>query len=111
MRRILLVAILLWPAMATAAERDQSRATMVVEFAIRDYAAWRPVFDGAEAERAKAGVTAPRVYRDAERPDQILVLFKVATRAKGDAWMKSAAVREAWKKGGVVGEVTHGFMR
>ncbi len=111
MRRMVLAVLLLWPVMATAAERNQGRITMVVEFAIRDYAAWRPVFDAAEPEREKAGVSTSRVFRDVDRPDQMLALFKVATRAKGDAWMKSAAVREAWKKGGVIGEVTHRFLR
>lgn len=124
MRRIMLAAMLLTlPALSSAwahdapmgAAKDGARAagpvTMVVEFAIQDYAAWRPVFDAAEAERAKAGVTSPLVFRNADLPDRILVLFKVQTRSKGALWMNSAAVREAWRKGGVVGEVTHRFMR
>ncbi len=111
MRRMLLAALLLWPTIAMAADQKETRATMVVTFAVRDYAAWRPVFDAAETERAMAGVTTPRVYRDADRPEQILVLFAVPTRAKGDIWMKSASVRDAWARGGVLGEVTHGFMR
>jgi len=124
MRRIMLAAMLLLsPAMPSAwaqdppmgaskaAARGPGPVTMVVEFAIRDYAAWRPVFDAADAEREKAGVTSPRVFRDADLPDRLLVLFKVQTRSKGTLWMKSAAVREAWRKGGVVGEVTHRFMR
>jgi hypothetical protein len=72
---------------------------------------WRPVFDAAEGERQRAGVTSPLVFRNADLPDRMLVMFKVQSRSKGSQWMNSAAVREAWQKGGVVGEVTHRFMR
>lgn len=111
-----LAAGLLWPVASLAQTPAPAGApappiTMVVQFAIKDYATWRPVFDAAEPERAKAGVTAPRVFQDADRAGQMLVLFTVPTRAKGNGWMKSAAVKEAWRKGGVVGDVTHRFLR
>lgn len=85
--------------------------TMVVEFAIKDYDAWRPVFDAADAERVAAGVTKARVFRDAGQPDRMLVLFTVEDRKKGIVWMRSAKVKEAWRAGGVVGEPTFRFMR
>lgn len=126
MRRIVLTAALtallstLASAQATAAEpRDPAAAkakhnqtlAMVVEFTVRDYAAWRPVFDAADPQRVRAGVTAPQVFRDADSPNRMLVLFKVANRTKGDTWMKSETVREAMRKGGVIGEATHRFAR
>ena len=91
--------------------KDPKPEHMVVQFAIKDYAAWRPVFDGAAQDRAAAGVTGARVFRDADKPDQMLVVFDVASRAKGAAWMKSATVRADWQKGGVIGEPTYRFMK
>jgi hypothetical protein len=89
----------------------QHAETMVVAFTIQDYAAWRPVFDAANAERVKAGVTNPRIFRDADHPDRMLVLFSVASHKQGRAWMTSADVKTAWHNGGVVGVPTYHFMR
>lgn len=85
--------------------------SMIVEFAIKDYDAWRPVFDAADGERQAAGVKAARVFREAGQPDHLLVLFTVESRRKGAAWMRSAKVKEAWRAGGVVGEPTFQFLR
>ncbi len=103
-----LAAVLLAPLAARAADQIQ---TMVVEFAIKDYAAWRPVFDGADANRAKAGVTNPRVFRNADKPERLLVLFDAASVEQGRAWMTSAQVKADWEKGGVVGVPTVRFAR
>lgn len=101
------------PVLAMAADEVPAATpvTMVVEFTIKAYDTWRAVFDAAEAERVDAGVTGPRVFREADRPDQILVLFTVASRNQGAAWMRSAKVREAWRKGGVIGDPAYRFIR
>jgi hypothetical protein len=101
---------LMLPAVPALAE-EETAAIMAVEFAIQDYGTWRPVFDNAAAERQKAGVTDPRVFRDVDKPNQVLVLFSVATRKKGMVWMKSAQARDAWKAGGVIGTPTYHFLR
>ena len=103
-----LAAITLLPLAAGAQDKAQ---TMVVEFAIKDYASWRPVFDGAEAARAKLGVTNPRVFRHADKPERLLVLFDTASIEQGQAWMTSATVKADWEKGGVVGVPTFRFLR
>jgi hypothetical protein len=90
---------------------NASAPAMVVTFVIRDYTSWRPVFDAAGAERAKAGVTNGRVYRNADKRNDLLVVFDVADEAKGRAWMTSAAVKAAWKAGGVIGEPVFRFLR
>jgi hypothetical protein len=84
---------------------------MVVEFSIKDYASWRPVFDGAEPARAKVGVTNPRVFRSADKPERLLVLFDTANVKQGRAWMTSATVKSDWEIGGVVGVPTFRFLR
>jgi hypothetical protein len=106
---VLFIAVCLLPWAAHAS--SVPTATMVVTFSIRDYASWRPVFDAAGAERAKAGVTNGRVYRNADKPNSLLVLFDSASEPQGRAWMNSADVRAAWKRGGVVGEPSFHFLR
>ncbi|MGE0221935.1 MAG: hypothetical protein AB7F35_22260 [Acetobacteraceae bacterium] len=98
----------LGPAAAWAADAPQ---TMLVQFSIKDYQAWRPVFNGASPARVKAGVTNPRIFRNADKPNQMLVLFDVASPDKGKAWMESNTVRADWAKGGVVGTPTYRFVQ
>jgi hypothetical protein len=79
-------------------------ALMVIQHKIRDYDAWRPVYDAHEASRTGAGVTNGRVYRKAEDPSDILALFDVADVAKARTWTASDDLRTAMAKSGVVGE-------
>lgn len=83
---------------------------MTVQFAVQDYAAWRPVFDQAEPLRAQAGIKNPRLYRSADQPNDLLVIFDVPSKKEGAAWIQSPALREAWSKGGVVGTPIVGFV-
>jgi hypothetical protein len=40
-------------------------AVMVIQHKVRDYDAWRPVYDAHQGSRTGAGVTNGRVYRRA----------------------------------------------
>lgn len=84
--------------------------TMIVEFEIKDYESWRPVFDAADPDRVKAGVTNPRVFRNADTPNRLLVMFDTASTEEGEAWMNSPVLRADWEKGGVIGTPTHRFL-
>jgi len=77
---------------------------MIVRHSVRDYAAWRPVYDAHEAARTAAGLTNGRVYRSAEDPNDILILFDVAARQRAEAFGRSDDLREAMRRAGVVGQ-------
>jgi hypothetical protein len=79
-------------------------ALMVVQHKVRDYDAWRPVYDAHQGSRTGAGVTNGRVYRKAEDPNEILILLDVADVAKARAWTQGDDLRTAMQKAGVVGE-------
>jgi antibiotic biosynthesis monooxygenase (ABM) superfamily enzyme len=91
------------------ADSSKSKKEMVVTFSIKDYAAWRPVFDSAAADRAQKGVSAGVVYRNADSPNDLLVVFDIANKKNARAWMTSPDVRAAWEKGGVVGTPGYQF--
>jgi hypothetical protein len=76
---------------------------IVLRHSLRDYGAWRPVYDGHEAARAAAGLTNGRVYRSAEDPDDILILFDTADRRKAEEFAASDDLRTAMQRAGVVG--------
>jgi len=112
MRRMLLGLALAVALLPVAAFADQkSPRTMIVMFSIKDFDAWQPVFNAAAPERAKDGVGAAKVYRNAESPNDLLVVFEVTSEKSGKAWMSSPQVRAAWEKGGVIGTPTYRFTK
>ena len=58
---------------------------MIVRHSVRNYGAWRPVYDAHEAARTAAGLTNGRVFRSAEDPNDILLLFDMADRRRAEA--------------------------
>ena len=79
-------------------------AMIVRRHSVRDYGAWRPVYDGHEAARTAAGRTNGRVYRSAEDPNDILLLFDVADRRRAEEFAASDDLRTAMQRAGVVGQ-------
>jgi len=76
-------------------------AVMVIQHKVRDYDAWRPVYDAHQASRIGAGVTNGRVYRKAEDPNDLLVVHDVADVAKARTWTEGADLQAAMQKSGV----------
>jgi len=79
-------------------------AVLIVHHAVRDYAAWRPVYDAHEAARTAAGLTKGRVYRSAEDPNDILIVLDMADRRRAEEFGQSGDLREAMQRSGVVGQ-------
>ena len=57
---------------------------MIVRHSVRDYGVWRPVFDAHDAARTAAGLTNGRVFRSAEDPNDLLLLFEMADRRRAE---------------------------
>lgn len=81
-------------------------ALLIVQHKVRDYAAWRPGFDAHEASRLGAGITNGRVYRKADDPNDVVILFDVADAAKARSWMTGEDLRTAMQNAGVLGAPT-----
>jgi hypothetical protein len=113
MRRMLLGLALAASLLPIAAFADQGKKprAMIVTFTIKDYESWRPVFKAAASERAKDGVGAAKVYRNADSPNDLLVVFEVTSEKSGRTWMSSPQVRAAWEKGGVIGTPGYRFAK
>ena len=112
-RFIILLALALFSSVPFSQEvgaKDKTSPFMTVQFSVVDYAAWRLVFDAAEPMRAKANIKNPRIYRSADKPNEILVIFDVASKKERRAWIQSPSLREAWAKGGVMGHPIVGFV-
>ena len=53
-------------------------ASMIIHHKVRDYAAWRPGYDAHESSRVGAEITHGRVYRNAEDPNDIVIVANVS---------------------------------
>jgi hypothetical protein len=78
-------------------------ATLVVQHKVRDYASWRPAYDAHEPSRVGAGITNGRVYRKADDPTDIVLIFDVADIAKARTWAAGEDLKSAMQSAGVIG--------
>jgi quinol monooxygenase YgiN len=78
----------------------------VVTHKVKDYAAWKPIFDADEQARKDAGITAHCVMKDVKKPNTVSVWVAYSDQAKVDAMMGSDAMKAKMKEGGVTGKPT-----
>ena len=73
----------------------------VISHPVKDYAAWRVIYDGAESVRAKAGVTGAEVFHDPTNPNQMVLIHRFKTVAAAKAFLADPDLKTAMDKGGV----------
>jgi quinol monooxygenase YgiN len=78
-------------------------AMIVVLHRVKDYRAWRQVYDEFEPVQKAGGVIAESVYQAKDDPNNVLVLHSFATMAAAEAFVAKPELREAMQKGGVEG--------
>jgi hypothetical protein len=88
-------------AMTNAQQHTNENVT--IHLKVKDYATWRPAYDGHEKSRVSAGITNGRVFRNAEDPNDVVILQDVADLAKARTWFGSDDLKAAMQKSGVVG--------
>ena len=76
---------------------------MIIHHKVKDYSAWRAVYDGHEKSRTSAGITNGKVFRRAEDPNDLMVLQDVADEGKARSWTTSEDLKSAMQKAGVLG--------
>ena len=76
-------------------------AAIFVQHKVKDYNAWRRVYDSVGDMQKEGGVTAHSVYRAEGDPNTVLVYHKFPTIAKARAFVANPALRDAMQKGGV----------
>src|ERR1700688_4085386 len=76
---------------------------LTIHLKVKDYGTWRAAYDGREKGRVSAGISNGRVFRNAEDPNDVVILQDVADAARARSWLGSDAVKAATLKNGVVG--------
>lgn len=86
-------------------------ATMLVQHHVKDYAAWRSVFDSMADLRKSNGELSHRIYRDAMDPNKITVFNTWDTIERAENFGKSDELKAAMGKAGVEGAPTISFLK
>jgi len=85
-------------------------ATMLIQHQIKDYPAWRRVFDSSSDLRTSYGELGSQVYRDASDPNSITVLNTWDTLENAQKFVQSPELKAAMEKAGVVGRPNITFL-
>ncbi len=74
----------------------------IIHHKVRDFAAWKSVFDDHKSVQVAAGMTNGRVFQGAENPNEVTILFDVADIARAKEFASSAELKTAMEGAGVV---------
>ena len=83
---------------------------LIVRHKVKDYAKWRPLFDGHVAKQKAAGLSHPRVLRSADDKSEIVIIFDDMDTKKAKEFAASADLKETMTKAGVVDQPTIYFL-
>ena len=78
-------------------------ALLTVQHNVRDYQAWRAIYDSMSDVQKAGGVTAESVHQLTGAPNTILVLHHFATVAQAQAFLTNPELKSAMQQGGVEG--------
>jgi hypothetical protein len=78
--------------------------SIIVQHTVRDYDAWKPVFDDHEVVRRRHGSTGHELYRGLDNPNELTIVNHFPTREQADAFATDPSLPEAMERGGVTGQ-------
>jgi hypothetical protein len=76
---------------------------LTVHLKVKDFGVWRTSYDGHEKERASAGITNGRVFRNPDDPNDVVILQDVADVSKARSRLTTSEMKAVMEKSGVVG--------
>jgi len=77
---------------------------LIIQHEVRDFEAWKPMFDGHEVVRRHHGATGHELYQSLDDPNATTVIMHFASREGAEAFTADPSLKEAMKVGGVTGE-------
>ena len=77
---------------------------IIVQHTVRDYDAWKAVFDEHEASRRRFGATGHELYRGLEDPNEVTVVNHFPSKEQAEAFAADPSLKEAMERGGVISE-------
>ena len=74
---------------------------MLVRHKVANFAKWKPIYDAHLSVRQKAGLKEEHLFRNADDPNEVLLLFSMEDLDKAKAFTASDDLRQAMEKAGV----------
>jgi heme-degrading monooxygenase HmoA len=84
---------------------------MLIRHRVADFAKWKPAYDARSSARQRAGLKELHLFRNADDPNEVLLLFSVADVDKAKAFTASDDHREAVKNTGVSDKPDYYFLK
>jgi hypothetical protein len=78
--------------------------TLQISYPVRDYDAFKKVFDSDPASRAASGATSVRLFRDTEDQNSVAVLLDFDTKDAANVFLDRLR-SEVWDKPEVIGQL------
>jgi len=85
-------------------------ASMLVQHKVKDFAEWKNVYDSVYDLRASNGEISDQIYRDANDPSRLTIIFKWDTLANAQKYANSPELKAAMEKAGVDGPPNISFL-
>lgn len=74
---------------------------VVVKHKVKDYSAWKSVFDNFKDVRKKGGEKSYQIYQPEDDPNNLILHFEWDTRDRAKSFMQSEELKSAMKNAGV----------
>ena len=74
---------------------------VLVRHKVEDYATWKPIFDEHGATRKAGGSKGGHLFRSADDPNELVILFEWDDLEKARQFVQSEDLREAMQRAGV----------
>jgi quinol monooxygenase YgiN len=78
-------------------------ASMLIHHHVKDYTAWKKIYDSVAGVRASNGELSDQIYQDASDPNKLTILFNWNSLANAQKFAKSPELKAAMEKAGVDG--------
>src|SRR5271155_2195029 len=77
---------------------QHTNENLTTHFKVKDFSAWRTGYNENENNRQSAGITNGRVFRNADDPNEVVVLSDVADVTKARTWLGSDEMKAGLQK-------------
>jgi hypothetical protein len=82
---------------------DQSTERAIITFKVKDYDAWKKVFDGDKQDRMNAGITDRAINQYIDDPNMVSLVMAIADMKKAEDFMQRKELKHRMDSAGVVG--------
>ena len=76
---------------------------LTIHHAVEDFARWKARYDAHSGARQAAGLHEEHLFRGADQPNEVTLLFRLDDVARAKAFAESADLRKRMSEAGVVG--------